>query len=209
VRFRSTVEGFDVLPGAEVDLPGELKGTVLPPGRYEMEAVIRVGKRSLRLERPLELFGPNEVATTRAEITSFEPPRAEEGEEVGVAVGYRNTGNVTFRPRAELRVGGLDGAIALDAAEVEAGATGEATGSVPIEGTRSRQLTVRLLAGDRELDMTTVTVTPSARRSLGDRAGDWIAENAVVVVAVLLGLVLAMGALLAALVLRRRRGGVG
>jgi len=62
---------------------------------------------------------------------------------------------------------------------------------------------VRLLAGERELDTSSVTVTPTPERSLSDRVGDWIAGNAVRLVALLVALVMAMGVLVVIVLTRR------
>jgi hypothetical protein len=205
-RLRGTIEGFDVLPGAEVDLPAKLRGGVLPAGRYTMEAKVRIGELVLRLEAPLELFGPNQVATTDAQIVSFEPPQAQEGEEVEVSVRYANTGNVALAPQAQLVVDATGERVALQTAAVAAGQEGEATGTIRLEGREPRQLTARLLAEGRQLDTSTVTVTPTVRRSLTDRLSDWIAEHAVLLAALLLGLLMLATAALAAGALRRRVG---
>lgn len=205
VRFQGPVEGFDVLPQARVDLPVDLGPEILPAGDYSMHVAIRAAGRTLRLQRPLKLFGPNQVATQQAEIIRFDSPQAENGEETEIELAYRNTGNVSFQPTAELLVSGTDGAIPLETSTTGPGEEARATGSVMLEGIGSRQLTVRLLAGARELDRRTATVTPVAARSLIDRITDWLIEHAVILVIGLLCVIAIMAALFGVYVRRRLR----
>lgn len=203
IRFKGRMDGLGVIPGASVDIPVDLGGRVLEAGSYRVEAKVRSEGRTRRIARPFELFGPNEVATEAAEVVGFDPPQAEEGAETEITVRYENTGNVDLTPRAELVVGGLGEPVALETSSSTPGELGSATGSVHLKGVSSRQLTVRLLADGRELDKSSVTVTPTPSRPLSERTSDWLTENALLLMALLLGLVFAL-TIAFAVVLRRR-----
>ena len=204
IVFVGRTDGLDVIPGATVELPVDLGGRILEAGSYEVEATVQTDGQSLQIRRPFELFGPNEVATKAAEIVSFEPPQAEEGTKTEVAVSYMNTGNVDFLPEVELTVSGIDSPMALESSSSSPGEEGSAAGSVQLEGVSPQQLTVRLLAEGRELDRSSVSVTPTASRPLTERVSDWLVENALLLMAFLIGLVIAM-AITFTVVVRRRR----
>jgi hypothetical protein len=190
VRFSGRLGSVDLLPGYDMDLRVDLGGVVLPAGPYTLEALVRAGGKLLRKRTNVRLLGPNELATRRARLVKFEPPRATSGAEVKVSATYRNTGNVQLDPRVELSVSGLKESLVLDTEPVRPATEGKATGTLRLNGTRSRDLTARLLIGKERLDTRTVTVTPVPRGSVMNRVSDWIVRRAVWLVLVLAVLLL-------------------
>ncbi len=188
--------GLRVLPGATVELPVRMSRPQLPPGAYRLQALLRGAGARARATGAMRLFGVNEVRTELARLVAFSAPRAYIGEETEVRATFRNTGNVEWAPTARLEVralrGGQTGAVlervALDAETVRPGQRGEVSGKVRLpEGTRSFDLRVRLLADGRELDARTNSVTPVKRPPLTTRIGDFVTENALAIVFLLLG----------------------
>jgi hypothetical protein len=95
--------------------------------------------------------------------------------------------------------------VPLKVDEAAPGETGEMTAKLRLpENSRSYELTLRLLSGDREIDTRSVSVTPTAKPGLGTRTKDWITENALALVGALV-LALVAGALLTMRQLRRLR----
>ncbi|HVE67941.1 MAG TPA: hypothetical protein VNB64_05105 [Solirubrobacteraceae bacterium] len=194
-----------VLPDATVDLPTVLTRPVLPAGRYTMAATLRGGTAAAQASGRMDLFGPNEVRTELARIVKFDPARAYIGDETTVRADFRNTGNVKWKPRARLEVRALRGAQigpvvareTLDAESVGPGERGEIEGKVRLpEGTRSFELRVRLVARDgRELDSRATSVTPVKRPPLTTRVKDFVTENAIVIVLLILAGVAVAGVL--------------
>lgn len=191
VRFSGRLARLDVLPGYDVDLRADLGDVVLPAGSYVVDARVRAGAKLLRRRGSLELFGPNALATRRARLMSFEAPTAVDGDAAEVSATFRNTGNVTFAPRAELLVSGAKRPVPMEAESVAPGRQGKATAAVRLVGTRARELTVRLRVNGRRLDARTVSVTPVGRAGMLDRARDLIVRHAVGLVLLLTGLLLA------------------
>jgi hypothetical protein len=203
VRFRGRLGALQVIPGYTVDLPVPLTSAVLPTGTYTVDARVRIGAKLLRMRAPMELFGPNQVATRRAEILSVDLADAYIGREARVEVGYRNTGNVPFAPRMSIEVS--DGTMMPLATESTApGAEGHATGVIRFDDARPREVTVRLKADGRPVDSRTISVTPVELPPVYDRVENWIVEHALLLVGALAGLVGALLALVANLLLRRR-----
>lgn len=150
---------MDVLPGYGVDLHADLGAVVLPAGSYTLEARVRAAGMLLRERTRVTLFAPNELATRRVRLVSFEPPRVVDGEDATLSAAYRNTGNVPFEPKAELLVSGRQGPISLHSERVSPGSEGKATGTLCLGGKGPRELTVRLLVGGHLIGTRTVSVT--------------------------------------------------
>ena len=205
LRFRSRIGGFDVLPGYRVDLATVLRRPVLATGAYVVDVRVRVGNKLLRKRTTLRLFGPNAIATRRAELVAFDPPHAVRGENVDLSATYRNTGNVTFAPRAEVSVSGLDGWQGLETERVAPGRLGTAKGSVVLEGSAPRNVRLRLLVGGRVADERTVTVTPVDHPAVGERLREWVIGHALVLVVALVALAAILAATVVALALQARR----
>lgn len=192
-----------VLPGATVDMPTVLTRPVLPVGRYTMAATVRGGTAAAQASGRMDLFGPNEVRTELARLVEFDAPRAYIGDETSIHAEFQNTGNVKWAPRARLEVRSLRDAqpgpvvarADLDAESVDPGRRGSITGEVRLpEGTRSFELRVRLLAADgRELDSRATSVTPVKRPPLTTRVKDFVTENAIVIVLLILAAVAVAG----------------
>lgn len=204
VRFRGPLSELEVFPGATVELGAELAEPVLPAGRYEVVATVTAAGRKESISAPLELFGPNELPTRKAELLTLTYPQAYVDGDLTVTATYRNTGNVPFAPRATL-VAGSAKPIEMATEQVPPGETGTARASVHLAGLQSRELTVRIFAEGRELDSRTASVTPLPRPSLADRLQDWILAHALLLVGGLAALVLAMMATLALVLVRRGR----
>lgn len=137
----------------------------------------------------------NEVATRTARLTDFDSPTAFRGQDVEVKASFQNTGNVPYAPKAELLVrpvgGDEPGKVAvrrpMDVDTAEPGETGAIQTEVELpDDSRSYQLTVRLLAGTRLIDSRDVSVIPTERPPVLTRAKNWVTENALVVVGILL-----------------------
>jgi hypothetical protein len=198
------LRGLRILPGATVDLPTRLTRPRLPAGRYRLEASLRGAGARVRAAGTMELFGVNQVRTELARLVEFPVPTAYTGDETEVEATFRNTGNVRWAPAAQLEVRGLRrgeaGAVLervdLDVEAVAPGARGKASGKVRLpEGTPTFELRLRLLAGDRELDARTNSVTPVERPPLATRIGDFVTDNAIVIVLLMLGAVALAGVL--------------
>ena len=196
------LSGLRILPGATVDLPTALSRPLLPAGAYTLEARLRGGGERTRATGRMELFGVNEVRTELAKLVEFPSPRAYIGDETEVKATFRNTGNVKWAPGARLDVHALRGGevgpvvqrVSLDAESVAPGRRGEVSGKVRLpEGTRTFELRLRLLAPGRELDVRSNSVTPVKRPPLTTRVKDFVTENAIVIVLLILGLVAVAG----------------
>ncbi|MDQ3629718.1 MAG: hypothetical protein M3417_00270 [Actinomycetota bacterium] len=194
VAARTRVKGVKILPGAIVDLSAVPKEK-LPAGDYTLSATLRGTGRAVRAKGSMRLFGVNAVATRTARLMDFDSPTAFRGQEVEVKASFENTGNVPYAPEAELLVrsaGGEEpGAVVkrrpMEVDRAEPGETGAIQTEVELpDDARSYQLTVRLLAGTRLIDSRDVSVTPTERPPVLTRAKNWVTENAVVVVGVLL-----------------------
>ncbi len=194
VAARTRAKGLKILPGAVVDLPAVPKEK-LPAGDYTLSATLRGAGSAVRARGSMRLFGVNEVATREARLTDLDSPTAYRGQEVEVKASFENTGNVAYAPEAELLVrqtGGEEpGKVALRRPmDVESAGPGE-MGAIQTElelpgDARSYQLTVRLSAGGRTIDSRDVSVTPTERPPVLTRAKNWVTENALLVVAILL-----------------------
>lgn len=198
------LRGVRVLPGATVDLPAALSAPRLPAGAYRLEAALRGRGERATASGPMRLFDVNEVRTQRARLVEFPAPTAYIGHETEVEATFRNTGNVTWAPGARLEARALRGGQAgpvvarasMDADSVAPGERGKVTARVRLpEGTRSFELRVRLLASGRELDARANSVTPVKRPPLTTRVKDFITDNAMVIVLLILGAVALAGAL--------------
>ncbi len=194
VAARTRAKGVKILPGAIVDLPAVPKEK-LPAGDYTLSATLRGAGRAVRAKGSMRLFGVNAVATRTARLTDFDSPTAFRGQDVEVKASFENTGNVPYAPEAELLVrsaGGEEpGAVVerrpMEVDRAEPGKTGAIQTEVELpDDTRSYQLTVRLLAGTRLIDSRDVSVTPTERPPVLTRAKNWVTENALAVVGVLL-----------------------
>ena len=159
---------------------------------------------------PLRLFGVNQVATRKAQLTGLSTPTVYKGEDE-VKARFRNTGNVPFKPTGEVQVrpvvGGRPGAVALrrpvEVATTKPGATGEAGVELPLPGSApAYQVTVRLVSEGRQLDSRDVTVTPRDKPPLLTRAKQFVTDHALLLVGALL-LVIVLGLGLGARYLRR------
>jgi hypothetical protein len=198
------LRGLRVLPGATVDLPAVLSAPQLPAGRYSLDARLRGAGSRTRAAGAMELFGANEVRTERAKLVEFPVPKAYIGDETEIEATYENTGNVKWAPGAQLEVRSLRGGqpgpvvqrVQLDVESRAPGERGEIKGKVRLpEGTRSFELRVRLLAGARELDSRSNSITPVKRPPLTSRITDFVTENAIVIVLLILAAVGVGGAM--------------
>src|SRR6266511_2904976 len=205
VRAAARLSRARILPGATVELSGIIDER-LPPGTYPLEATLRMAGETAATRGTMVLGGVSAVEFRSAALGDFPAPTAYEGDPVEVRASYRNTGNVSFAPRAEVRIrpvhrgvaGKVAGTQPLVAAATDPGDTGEVSGSIELPGeAQSYEL---------ELDSLTVSVTPQAKPALATRVSEWITGNAIL-------LVLALGAALvaltaAALRYRRRLGAI-
>lgn len=210
VVARPRLKTVRILPGATVDLPARV-GARLPAGRYRVSGAVRAGGRRVRVAGAMRLFGVNRVATRAARITQLRAPTAYKGDEVEVKGEFRNTGNVDYTPRAEVAVrpvrGGVPGRVALrralDTERAAPGKTGSIEGELELPGrAASYQLTVRLIGAGAAGTERDVSVTPTDRPPLLTRAKDWVTEQALLIVGLLLA-ALAAGAFLGARYVRR------
>jgi len=210
VVARTRLRSPRVLPGATVDAPATISKR-LAAGSYRLSAELRGGRRPVAADGPLRLFGVNQVATRKAQLTGLSTTTAYKGEEAEVKVRIRNTGNVPFNPTGEVQVrpvvGGRPGAVTLrrpvEVAKTEPGATGEAGVELPLPGSApAYQVTVRLVSEDRQLDSRDVTVTPRDKPPLLTRAKQFVTDHALLLVGALL-LVIVLGLGLGARYLRR------
>lgn len=207
------LRGIRVLPGATVELVHILHRP-LPAGPYRLSASLRVGRRRERALGAMRLVGVSEVLARAARLIEFTPPQAYKGHRATVAARFRNTGNIAFAPRAEVRARALAGGAAprttpAIAERVQAGRAGAVRASVDVpSGGEPFELTVRLLEGGRVLDARTVSVTPSAKPSIVRRASDYVTEHAVALLAIALAL-LVCGAVGALAYVRRLRAALG
>ena len=207
---RPRLKPVRILPGATVDLPATV-GARLPAGRYRVSGAVRAGARRVRVAGAMRLFGVNRVATRAARITQLRAPTAYKGEEVEVKGEFRNTGNVGYAPRAEVAVrpvrGGVPGRVALrralDTDRAAPGKTGSIQGKLELPGrAASYQLTVRLIGAGGAGAERDVSVTPTDEPPLLTRAKDWVTDQALLIVGLLLA-ALAAGAFLGARYVRR------
>jgi hypothetical protein len=205
------LRGLQILPGATVDMPVGVTSPRLPVGDYVLEARLRGAGKRASARGDMKLFGTNEVRTERAKIADFPVPKAYIGDETEFKATFVNTGNVRWAPAAKLEVrtqrngqpGPVIKRVKLHADAVDPGARGEVSGKVTLpEGVRSFDVRLALLAGDRELDARSNGITPIKRPSLTTRIADFVTENAIVIVLLLLG-VLAAGGLLVVRYIRR------
>jgi len=210
VAARTRAKGVKILPGAIVDLPAAPKEK-LPAGDYTMSATLRGTGRAVRAKGSMRLFGVNAVATRTARLTELDSPTAFRGQDVEVKASFENTGNVPYAPEAELLVrssGGEEpGKVAvrrpMEVDSTEPGKTGQIRTELELPGdARAYQLTVRLLAGRRTIDSRDVSVTPTERPPVLTRAKNWVTENALAVVGILL-VALIIGALAGLRYMRR------
>jgi hypothetical protein len=206
------LRGFDVLPGATVDLPAVIKKN-LHPGSYTLAATLRAGGRTLRSEGALRLFGVNQVRTQDARLADFPSPEAYTGEEFDVRATFENTGNTDYAPQAVVEARPVKrsgrGPVALtermQVEEAGPGEQGQLTASITLpEGAESFALTVRVLDGKREIDARSVSITPAEKPPLLERVGDAITENALPIIAALAALI-ALAAILGIGYVRRLR----
>jgi hypothetical protein len=191
------LKGLQILPGATVDLGAGWRTPRLPAGTYSLDARLRGAGRPIRAAGTMKLFGANQVRTELARLVEFPSPRAYIGDETEIKATYRNTGNVKWAPQAQLEVRALHGAqtgpvvkrVKLDVNATDPGQRGEVSGKVRLpEGTKAFELRVRLLADGRELDARSNSITPGKRPPLTTRIADFVTENAIVIVLLLLGL---------------------
>jgi hypothetical protein len=191
------LRGFQVLPGATVDLPTYVGNPVrLPKGHYTFDAVLRGAGRPAAARGTMDLFGVNEVRTERARLLEFPTPRAYIGDDTSIKATFRNTGNVAYAPPAQLEVrpllAGQPGPVVarakLEGDKVAPGKTGEVSGSVKLpQGTRAFELRVRLLKDGHEVDSRTNSVTPVKRPPILARIRAYVTEHAMLIVALILG----------------------
>lgn len=199
-----------ILPGATVELPATVR-TALPAGAYRLSAVVRGGRRPLRVRGRMQLFGPNRLRIQAARLDRFRAPTAYRGHPVEVEAFFRNTGSVPYAPRAEVEVRplvrGQRRPVALtEAMDVERAAP-SARGRIHAElklpgGAQAYALTVRLRDGGRELDARTFAVTPTDRPSLPTRVKNFVTDHALALIGGLLA-VLVLALVLGAVYVRR------
>lgn len=199
VVARPRVKGLRVLPGATVDLGATVAGR-LPAGRYRISGTLRGGGRRVRAAGSMRLFGVNQVATRTARLTELRAPTAYKGEELELKGTFRNTGNVEHAPRARVEVrpvrNGNPGRVALRR-EVEAeraapGGSGALEAKLMLPGAATSYLvTVRLLGAEGRDATRDLSVTPTDRPPLLTRAKDWVTDNALPIVALLLATLVA------------------
>lgn len=206
------LRGFDILPGATVELPAVVKQK-LRPGAYTLAATLEAGGRTLRSRGALRLFGVNQIRTQGARLLDFPSPEAYTGEKFDVRATFENTGNVDYAPQAVLEArpvarGGRGRVALTEPMRVEEAAPGEKgklTASVTLsDEAESYALTVRLLDGKRELDARSVSVTPAEKPPLLERVGDTLTENALPIIAALAAL-LTLAAIVGIRYVRRLR----
>ncbi|MFL5907563.1 MAG: hypothetical protein ACJ75Z_08210 [Solirubrobacterales bacterium] len=206
------LQRIQIIPGAVVDLPAVLDES-LPAGNYEVEATLYAGRQKLTTTGSMELTAPNEVKSENARLLDFPVPAAYRGDPVDVQASFKNTGNVPYAPRAEVvaqtvgprgEIGEASKPLPLAVETAAPGGEGEIRGQIelPDNETKSYQLTLRIRAGDRELDSRAVTVALTSRPGLATRFGNWITDHAVAIVLVLLGALTVMAVLFASYVRR-------
>lgn len=210
--LRARVEPTRILPGATVDVSAPLGGR-LGPGRYRLGGRVVIDGRPRRVAGAMELFGVNTIRAEDAVLTALESPTAVAGRPLTLAATFRNTGNVPYAPVAvvDVRRLGADGAgetsrpvmtSRLDVGRAAPGKVGRISGRLRLPQGRAFQLTVRLLAGHRELDAQAVRVDVHDAPSLGARIAAFLRENALVLLAAGLALLLAGAACAIAYVAR-------
>jgi hypothetical protein len=209
--LRAPVTRTGIVPGASVDVPAPLSGR-LGRGRYTLEAKLVSRGRTLRARGTMELFGINTIRSEDARLTSFDSPHATKGSPVEIRARYRNTGNVDFAPGARIDVraigaGGVPAASplrseSLDVTTVAPGREGRIRGSIQLPEGREFELTLHLMAGDRELGVQAVRVEVRERPSLADRLEAFLRTNALAIIAAAFGLLLVGAVLTVRYVLR-------
>jgi hypothetical protein len=213
--LRAPVGRTGILPGATVDVPAPLAGR-LAAGRYTLSATLHGRGRLLRASGTMVLYGVNTVRSEDARLTAFASPTATKGDPVEIKARFRNTGNVLYRPGARLEVRAIDvngeavgNPIRSQLLAVEAAAPGhqgEITGSIHMPEGRAFQLTLHLLAGGRELDVQALRVDVREAPPLGSRLQELLRTNAIIILAGLLGLMLAAAAVTFRYVARLKAG---
>jgi competence ComEA-like helix-hairpin-helix protein len=199
IRFTHDAPGLRILPRATVDFPVAVT-TILPKGRYEMSATSIVAGRVYRSKGPLVLFGPNQVATHGGRFASAALATGYQGQPEHITITWRNTGNVPFRPGADVtaRVGNEAesarelGTKALAVGRLDPGRQGGISGDIALPAGRGPfTLQLRLVDGRRVLDTASVTVVREKRPGFWTRFKRWLSDHAVLVVLSLLALLAA------------------
>lgn len=209
---RRRIRSIDlILPRATVELPFRLVRPVLPAGVYRLRADLVGGGKRFVARGEMRLFGPNAVATKRAEILTLTADPAYINEPVKLHVNVRNTGNVTFAPRGEAlsqRVGsqGLVGSPinrkSFTIGSLEPGKS--STNNVilqPPRGKRAYEVTVRILSGNRVISSRSLSLSPTVKPSIWSRINRWLQEHVVAVI----GGILLLAILIVLVVVRRAR----
>jgi hypothetical protein len=199
---RSRIDPKLIIPRATVDLPAPLHSR-LPAGEYRLDATVRSGGVEQRATGTMTLFGPGQVRTENARLVSVESPEGFIGEAFDLRAKFKNTGNVTYAPRAMYEVrsatSGPDGRVLargpLTVAKARPGATGRIESSLMLpNGMRQATVTVVLTKGDRELDSDTVTTSLKKKPPLSERLTETVTQNALLIVGALFAaLVAALG----------------
>lgn len=198
------LEGKRIYPRFVVDQVARQDAKrLLPKGDYVLSARMKVGRRTLTTSCSMRLAGPNTLASSDARLLELAPPLSTRGEPTPVQASYRNTGNITFEPRAQIVIRAADGAgkgkvwrtLPMRAARTAPHQTGRISGIVPELPTGGRyEFQLRLLdEHGRELDQAVQLVTQRPPASLRDRLPGWLLPA------------LAAFVLLVALTLYRRR----
>jgi hypothetical protein len=176
----------------------------VPAGTYSVRASLAAGGRRFAANGTVRLVGSGQVVTRRARMLSFPAPKAHRGQAAPVEAMFRNTGNVTYSPRAlvQIRPAGAAGTgrvshvVTATAQAVPPGRTGRIRASFPVRSDSGPlEVTVQLLDGARKLDERTASVTPTDPPAFTDRVSEFVSEHAIRMVAgLVLLLALAVGA---------------
>jgi hypothetical protein len=198
------VTPVEILPGATVDVAAQVR-RLLQPGRYGLEAILHASGKTLRVRGAMRLFGVNEIRTENAVLSELQPVKAESGHPLKVIAAFRNTGNVRYAPTAQVQLRAVDaqGVVGpvlttrtLNVEVADPGAQGRIGGSVDLpEGQKTIDVTVRLLAGDRELDSQSTRAVVHTPPSLMQRLDEFVRAHAMAIVAALAALLLVMAGL--------------
>jgi hypothetical protein len=189
--LRARVKRAGVLPGMTVEIPVALHGR-LGKGHYTLEARLAGKAIRLRGSATMDLAAVNTVPTEAARLTGFASPRARMGSRLEISGRFLNTGNQPYAPAARLEVERVDAHGApvapqsLKVANAGPGRQGRIGGSVTLPEGEAFKLTLRLMAGSRELDVQTVRVDVRQAPALSARVVGFLRTNAI---AILLGAV--------------------
>lgn len=178
----ATVQPIKVFPTFIVDTRADEPGK-LPKGNYKLRATIHARGGTWTSECEMTLVDVNTLQAADAELESFPNPRVYFGERFDVEATYRNTGNVPFRPRAELVLRYATGPkrtrvfdrFELDAARSDAAAIGRIMGEIEALPTRDNfEAQLRLLTPQgRELDSQSLVIVQQHKPDDEGAASKW------------------------------------